>query len=380
VLARLQSTKAEMADHFEAYRQDRALEALIQFVVEDVSRFYVQAVRERMWEETDSASKSAAYATIYRVLRESVVLLAPYAPFVSEEIYGTLTGDDGHPTVHMADWPDVDEHWADEQLETDVAYVRAIEEAGANARQQAGRKLRWPVSRVVVAANDDRVVEALERHESLVADRLNAREIELVGPAQQWGELAYSAEADMSELGPAFGGRAGEVMNALNEARIEEPTLEALSAAVDEVLEDGDELTEAMVSFVTQTPDDVAGTAFGLEGEDAGVVYVDASLTEDIESEGYAREVIRRVQEMRKNLDLDVEERIALEYSIEDDQVADLVAQREALIREEVRADELRQVDVDGDEEDGGQRKTWDVEGVTIELALEPLAAAEASD
>ncbi|MDQ2052985.1 class I tRNA ligase family protein, partial [Natronolimnohabitans sp. A-GB9] len=234
VLARLQSTKAEMTDHFEDRRQDRALEALIDFVVEDVSRFYVQAVRERMWEEEDSASKTAAYATIYRVLRETVALLAPYAPFISEEIYGTLTGDAEYDTVHMCDWPTVEEFWVDEQLEDDVAFLRAIEEAGANARQQAGRKLRWPVPRVVVAADDDRVAEAVSRHTDLLADRLNAREIELVSAEDRWEELQYSAEADMSELGPAFGGRAGQVMNALNEARIDEPSLEALEAAVDD--------------------------------------------------------------------------------------------------------------------------------------------------
>ncbi|AFZ72881.1 isoleucine--tRNA ligase [Natronobacterium gregoryi] len=375
VLARLQSTKAEMTDHFEDRRQDKAVDALLEFVVEDVSRFYVQAVRERMWEEEDSASKEAAYATLYRVLRETVALLAPYAPFISEEIYGTLTGDAEHDTVHMCDWPELDEYWVDEQLEEDVAYLRAIEEAGANARQQAGRKLRWPVPRVVVAADDDRVAEAVERHTGLLEDRLNAREIELVSAEERWEELQYSAEADMSELGPAFGDRAGQVMNALNEARIDDPDLESLEEAVEDVLEADESIEKSMVSFVTETPDDIAGTAFGLNGDDRGVVYVDASLTENIESEGYAREVIRRVQEMRKDLELDVEERIALDLAIDDDRVAELVDDREDLIREEVRADELRAVE-DGD----GHRKEWDVEGVTMEIAVEPLAAAEASD
>ncbi|WP_222915679.1 isoleucine--tRNA ligase [Natrinema sp. SYSU A 869] len=372
-LARLQSTKAEMTAQFEERRQDKAIDALIEFIVEDVSRFYVQAVRERMWAEEDSGSKSAAYATIYHVLRESVTLLAPYAPFISEEIYGTLTGDEGHPTVHMEDWPVVDEYWEDEQLEVDVALLRAIEEAGANARQQAGRKLRWPVSRVVVAADDQRVVDAVSRHTELLEDRLNAREIELVSPDERWGELRYSAEADMSELGPTFGDRAGQVMNALNEARIDEPSLESIEDAVSDVLEDGEEITDEMVSFVTQTPDSVAGTAFSTDGDDRGVAYVDASLTDDIESEGYAREVIRRVQEMRKDLELDVEERIALEFAIDDDRIADLVADHEDLISEEVRADERRAVE-------DGHRKEWEVEGVTVEIAIEPLAAAEVSD
>ncbi|QLG49846.1 isoleucine--tRNA ligase [Natrinema halophilum] len=373
VLARLQSTKAEMTEHFQDFRQDRAIDALVEFIVEDVSRFYVKAVRERMWEEEDSASKRAAYATIYHVLRESVALLAPYAPFISEKIYGTLTGEAEYDTVHMCDWPDVEEYWVDEQLEEDVALLRAIEEAGANARQQAGRKLRWPVARVVVAADDERVVEAVERHTGLLEDRLNARAIELVAPDDRWGELEYSAEADMSELGPTFGDRAGQVMNAFNEARIDEPTLVELETAVDDVLEDDESITEEMVSFVTQTPDGVAGTAFGIAGDDRGVAYVDASLTDDIESEGYAREVIRRVQEMRKDLDLEVEERIALELEIDDDRVADLVAEREALISEEVRADERRAVE-------DGHRKEWDVDGVTMEIAIDPLATAEASD
>ncbi|GAB3032480.1 isoleucine--tRNA ligase [Natronobiforma cellulositropha] len=374
VLARLQSTVETMTDELEVFRQDQAIEALLSFIVDDVSRFYVQAVRERMWEETDSASKRAAYATLYHVLERVTVLLAPFAPFVSEEIYGTLTGEDGHDTVHMSEWPAVEEYWVDEELETDVVALRAIEEAGAHARQQAGRKLRWPVPRVVVAADDDDVAAAVERHTDLLCERLNAREVELVSPGDHWGELDYSANADMSLLGPAFGGDAGRIMNALNEARIDDPTLESLERAVSESLGEEISLESEMVSFVTETPDDIAGTPFGVEGDDRGVVYVDASLTDDIESEGYAREVIRRVQEMRKELDLDVEEQITLEVSVADERIADLVAEREDLIADEVRAEALTGVE-DGD---ASHRKTWDVDGVEIELAISPVSASAA--
>ncbi|USZ67005.1 isoleucine--tRNA ligase [Halorussus salilacus] len=371
VLARLQTVVAEMTDHWEEFRQDRALHALLNFVVEDVSRFYIQVVRERMWDEADSASKRAAYATFYEVLTTVVALLAPYAPFVAEEIYGTLTGDEGYDTVHMCDWPEVDEYWRDEQLETDVALLREIEEAGSNARQQAERKLRWPVTRVVVNADDERVVEAVERHRDLLADRLNAREIQLVAPGDDWGELAYSAEADMSVLGPAFGDDSGRVMQALNDARVEEPSLDALEAAVGEATGIDADLTDEMVEFVTQTPDGVTGVGFDTDGDRRGVVYVDTELTDDIESEGYAREVIRRVQEMRKEMDLDIEQRVRLELDVADERVADLVDERMDLVTAEVRADEV------GDVEDG-HRKTWDVEGVEMEIAVVPLAEAEA--
>ncbi|UPV75914.1 isoleucine--tRNA ligase [Halorussus limi] len=371
VLARLQSVVAEMTDHWEEYRQDKALDELLNFVVEDVSRFYIQVVRERMWEEEDSDSKLAAYATFYEVLTTVVALLAPYAPFVTETIYGTLTGEEGYDTVHMLDWPEVDEYWQDAQLETDVTLLRAIEEAGSNARQQAERKLRWPVTRIVVTADGERTVEAVERHRDLLADRLNAREIQIVAPDADWGELHYSAEADMSVLGPEFGDDAGRVMQALNDARVAEPTLSALEAAVADDLGEDVELTDEMVEFVTETPEGVTGVGFDTDGDQRGVVYVDTELTEDIESEGYAREVIRRVQEMRKEMDLDIEERVRLELDVADDRVADLVAERMDLVKEEVRADEV------GDVEDG-YRKTWDVEGVEMEIAVAALAEAEA--
>ncbi|WP_227353077.1 isoleucine--tRNA ligase [Haladaptatus salinisoli] len=371
LLSRLQTVTAEMTEQWDDFRQDRALRALIDFVVEDVSRFYIQVVRERMWEEEDSASKRAAYATFYHVLRRVVALLAPFAPFVSEEIYQNLTGDAGADSVHMLDWPETDEFWRDDELEADVSVLRAVEESGANARQQAERKLRWPVSRIVVDANDDRVVRAVENHGDLLTDRLNAREVELVAPDEEWGELAYSAEADMSVLGPTFGDDAGRVMNALNDARVTEPTLAALEGAVEDALGEDVELDDEMVEFVTRTPDDVTGATFDVNGDELGVVYVDTTLTEDIESEGYAREVIRRVQEMRKDLDLDIEEGIRLELDVHDDRVADLVERHVELVKEEVRAESVGPVE-------DGYRKEWDVEGVEMTVAISPLAEAQA--
>ncbi|MFP4590784.1 MAG: isoleucine--tRNA ligase [Halobacteriales archaeon] len=371
VLARLQSTVREATASVEAYRQDRAIDAIRSFVVEDVSRFYVQTVRERMWTEEDDPDKLAAYATMHHLLETTVRLLAPFAPFVSEAIHASVGGDAAHPTVHMTDWPTVDDRFVDETLEAEVAVVRAVEEAGATARQQAGRKLRWPVQRVVVASADEGVHAAVDRHAGLLADRLNAREVELVEADDGWAALRYSAEADMSLLGPAFGERAQAVMGALNEARVETPSLEALEAAVAEAIGEPVELEAAMVEFVTETPEGVAGVGFDVDGDERGVVYVDTTLDEDLESEGYAREVIRRVQEMRKELDLDLEASIRVEVEVDDDRVADLVDRRRDLIAREVRATDFGAVE-------GGLRRTWEVEGHAVEIAIAPAAEAAA--
>jgi len=365
LLSRLQAVEREMTERWEDVEQDKALDALLEFVVEDLSRFYVQVVRERMWEEGDSASKEAAYATYAHVLSEVVTLLAPYAPHVADDVYGTLTGDAGYDTVHMCDWPTPREAWREPALEDGIAVVRAVEEAGSNARQQAERKLRWPVPEVVVDVPDERVADLVRKHADLVADRLNARAVTVVGTDEGWGELRYAAEADMSKLGPAFGEDAGAIMTALNEARVGEATIGALEDAVREATGHSVDLTEEMVEFVTETPEGVAGTEFEVL-DAAGVVYVDTGLTEDIESEGYAREVIRRVQEMRKDLDLAMDARIRVDLDVADDRVADLVREREDLVAAEVRADGFGEVA-------GGHRKTWDVEGVEFDIAIEQV-------
>jgi isoleucyl-tRNA synthetase len=364
LLSRLQTVTEEMTAAWESYRQDEALDVLLEFVVEDVSRFYIQVVRERMWAEADSESKTAAYATLHHVLTQTVKLLAPYAPFVAERIYGTLTGEAGHPTVHMCDWPTFDERFYDPQLEADIETVRAVEEAGANARQQAGRNLRWPVTRVVVAANDDEVAGSVDRQRPLLRERLNAREIQLVEPGDEWGELAYGARADMSVLGPEFGGDAGEVMDALNAVTVDAKDLAALEAAVADELGRDVELTPEMVEFVTETPAGVEGTEFRVAGDAGGVVYVDTELTDDIEAEGFAREVIRRVQEARKELDLELDAEITLDLDVADDRVAGLVEERRDLVAAETRA-------TFGAVEDGF-RETYDVEGVELTIRVAP--------
>ncbi|MFB6310554.1 MAG: isoleucine--tRNA ligase [Salinirussus sp.] len=370
VLSRLQAVEADMSEDFEAFRQDRALETLLDFVVEDVSRFYVQVVRERMWEAEDSPSKRAAYATFVAVLSEVVALLAPFAPLVADDIYGTLVGEGGHPTVHMCDWPEPTKSLREPTLEDEIAVVRAVEEAGSTARQQAERKLRWPVPEVVIDVPDQRLADAIRARRDLIADRLNARTVTVVDPDEGWGELRYSASADMSELGPAFGEDAEDIMRALNEARVTEMSIAALERSVREATGKSVDLDAEMVEFVTETPTDVAGTEFEALGG-AGAVYVDTGLTEDIESEGYAREVIRRIQEMRKELDLDLEEQIRVAVDVADDRVASLLRDRQDLVAEEVRAAEF------GDVTDGHHRE-WEIEGVNIDIAIEPIPDARA--
>ncbi len=352
VLSRLQSVEREVAEAWDDYRVSDAVNALIEFVTQDVSRFYVKAVRDRMWEEEDSASKRGAYATLATVLDETVRMFAPFAPYLAERMYQTLDGE--ATTVHALSHPEYDAGLHDEELERDVAVLRDVEEAAANARQQAGRKLRWPVPRVVVETQDEDVAEAVRNLEALILDRVNARALEVTDGFE---ELVEHAEPRMAEIGPAFGGDAQKVMDAVKGATRAE-------VENGEVLVDGEpvDLDEDMVEYVAEPPEHVSGAEF-----DGGVVYVDTSLTDEIEAEGYARDVIRRVQEMRKDLDLDVEEPVRLGVAVDDDRVAGFVDEHRDLIAEETRAAEWL---ADPEAADGAVEE-WDVEDVTVTIGLE---------
>ncbi|WP_411968568.1 isoleucine--tRNA ligase [Haloferax sp. YSSS75] len=352
VLSRLQTVKAEMHEAWDDYEVHTALNTLLDFVTEDVSRFYVKAIRERMWDEEESASKLGAYATLSTVLAESLRLIAPYTPYMAERMYQRLDGSE--TTVHMLSYPEVDEDLRDEDLEANMAVLRDVEEAAAHARQLGGRKLRWPVSRIVVESDDEGVADAVNALSDLLSERVNTRDVQVV---EVFDELVETAEPQMSVIGPEFGAEAQKIMEA-----VEGLTRAEVESGVDV---DGEtyELTDEMVSYVKEPPANVTGAEF-----EGGTVYVDTALTDDIESEGYARDVIRRIQEMRKQLDLDVEEEIDVSVVVEDDRVAGFVEENADLIASEVRAREFELGAAEGE-----TVETWDVEDVSVTIAVTQL-------
>ncbi|MFB6221794.1 MAG: class I tRNA ligase family protein, partial [Halolamina sp.] len=355
VLSRLQTVEWKTEEAWEEYAVHDALNALLDFVTEDVSRFYVKAIRERMWEGGDSASKRGAYATLATVLNEVVRLIAPYTPYLADRMYQTLDGE--ADTVHMLDAPTPDENLHDPELERNMAVLRDVEEAAANARQQGGRKLRWPVTEVVVETEDEDVAEAMVELEELFLDRVNAQRLTIT---ERYEELVEIADPQMSVIGPEFGADAQDVMEA-----VRGQPREAVEGGV-EVNGETVDLDDAMVEYESHPPEHVSAATF-----DGGTVYVDTTLTEDIEREGYARDLIRRVQETRKRLDLDVEEEVRVGVDAADDRVAGFFDDRRDLVGGEVRAAEF--VDVADIDTDRGLVEEWEIEGVPVTIGVEPV-------
>jgi isoleucyl-tRNA synthetase len=225
---------------------------------------------------------------------------------------------------------------------------------------------------VIVESDDASVREAVRSLDDLFAERVNARSVAVV---DAFDELIERAEPEMGVIGPAFGGDAQEIMAAVEGRRREDLASDDGDTPY-AVTVDGEryDLTEEMVSFRAEPPENVTGTDFDLMVDDedrtGGTVYVDTSLTADIEAEGYARDVVRRIQEMRKRLDLDVDERIRTRVDVADDRVAGFVDARRDLIAEETRTAEF---DADADD----LTEEWDVEGVSVTIGIERLEAEQ---
>jgi isoleucyl-tRNA synthetase len=365
IVSRINSLARTMAEDMREYQLHKVTRALGTFILEDLSRWYVQLVRQRMWLEEDAPEKRYAYEATYYVMRRLTALLAPFVPHITEEIYGNLRLAGDAESIHMIDWPEADDFLIDPELEARMEVVRAFDDAVATARQNGRRKLRWPVGEVVVATGDEGVKVALENLNDLALARANARTVRVV--TGTWDRLLWQAEPVMRAIGPEFGKEGPKV-----KALIEGADGTALKAAIDrdgKAALDGYEITARHVTFAEALPEGVFSAP--MKG---ATVYVDVTLTPALEAEGYAREVIRRLQEMRRQLDLNVDDFIVAAVDVADERVASLIGNEEFKneIAGEVRAAVLTVGYADGKKPAGpfALEKDWDVEGVQMQMGI----------
>jgi isoleucyl-tRNA synthetase len=371
IISRINSVAAIVDAAIKECQLHRATRELINFILEDLSRWYVQLVRPRMWLEGESEQKVFAYETIYYVMRRLMGLLAPFCPHITEEIYSNLRCANDPASIHLLDWYAGERSLVDTELEQAVEIVRSFDEASANARQAGKRKLRWPIAEVVVVTNSDAVKNAIGRLNVVCMDRANARKVSVI--MGRWDRVGWHAEPVMKALGKGFGKDSFGV-----KGLIEAADGNLLKAEIDAgrtiKIGSGDAVFEIgadHVTFAEKLPADV----FSAPMTDA-TVYVDVALTQDLEAEGYAREVIRRIQDMRKQLDLAVEDFIVVDAAVADERICSLVGDNwKTGIMEEVRARELTMHNTGTAAPDAYQLvKDWDVEGIAMTIAIRKTA------
>lgn len=371
ILSSLQAVIKTVDESLAMYELHRATRAIMTFILEDLSRWYVQLVRERTWVEADDPDKLAAYRILYDVLADTIRLMAPFTPYMAERMYQNLvrcSDPTSMESVHMCSWPTVIPDLLDAQLNKDMEIARRIVESASNARQKAKRKLRWPVRKIVVSADTPEVDTAVKNLMGVIKEQTNSKEVIGLAPGEAYTELGVEVVPNPKALGPVFKGEAGKVITALKsadghelKASLEKDGKYMLAMGSGEV-----EITPEMASFRDVIPASIAMAEFN-----GGKVYVDVELTRELESEGYTREVIRRIQDMRKELKLNVDDRIKAEIYVGDDKVLELVKSMKEFTMGEVRAGAL---DFRQDNTlSGALVKDWDVEGIQMKIGIEKI-------
>jgi len=309
ILSRLAGTVevvTERMDAFDATTAGRAIGEL----VDDLSNWYLRRCRRRFWE-----GESAAFDTLETCLVTVAKLLAPFCPFVADEIYDNLDGSE--PSVHLCDWPEVDPaHPRDVALEEAMAIARETVRLGLNARGQAKIKLRQPLHEaVVVAAGRER--EAIERLEDVVRDELNVKGLRFVSEADELG--SYEIKANYRTLGPRFGKdmpQAAAAIGALDPVRVAQSLREGRGVGVSISGHDHELGTDDLELRMKPLE------GYQLEREGGHAVALELAVDEDLRREGLAREVVRAVQLARQASGLEVSDRIALGVGGADELVA----------------------------------------------------------
>ena len=335
----------------------------IEAFVEDLSNWYVRRSRRRFWKSEDDADKRAAYETLYDCLVTLCQLLAPFMPFIAEEMYQNLVRsvDASAPeSVHLSSWPEAEPSQVDERLAEDMRLVMRIVSLGRAARSKAGVKVRQPLSTLYVKLRSRAEAKALSRLQALLLDELNVKSISVIESEEEF--LSYEVKPDLSVLGPRYGGEVTAIQEALR--RADPASVARAVASGTPVRVDGWELTaeEVLVSSV-----DREGYA---SAEEAGYVAVVATeLTPELADEGLAREVVHRLQTMRRNAGFDIADRIVTYYKGEE--ALRRVMQRFAdYVRQETLSLEL----VEGEAPPGAHVETHTLDGQEVTLAVQRRA------
>jgi len=341
-----------------------AARALRSFILEDVSRFYIRLIRRRVWEEADTPSKRAAYATLYKALKTWLALAAPIIPFTTEYLYQHFVrpAESSSPaSVHLLSMPEVDEHLIDDDLERDFEIAKAFIEATLSARATAGLKLRRPVRRVVVAAVDERALKALRRLANVIAEMVNAKTVEVVGTDFFEKLRAYKVEPNLGEIGRDYRRLTPTIVKLLEDKGVEVAG-ELLARGYYEVELEGVKvkLEPRHVDVKVEYPEWLS-----VRKLDYGIVAVDTRITVEEEAEGYAREVVRRVQHMRKELRLSIEDRVEV-WVWGDDEIVNATRLFEEYVRSETRAVKINY----GKPAEKVYAKDWDIEDKVVSIGI----------
>ena len=357
ILSRMNSMVKDVDTELSNYCIPEAAKALYSFV-DELSNWYVRRSRERFWVSGMPDDKVAAYMTLYTSLVTLAKAAAPMVPFISEDIYQNLvrTVDKNAPeSVHLCDFPTVCESMIDKKLEDDMEFILNVVVLGRSARNGANIKNRQPLSEIYVKTDRD----VSDYYRDIVEDELNVKKAVFVSDVSAFS--SYSFKPQLKTVGPKYGKHLGEIKKTLSE-------LDG-NAAMAELEEKGALKFSFGGDDVVLTKDDLLIEVMQKEGyysvADHGItVALNITLTDALIEEGYVRELISKIQTMRKDAGFDVTDHIMLSVD-GNEKLAGVLERNLAAISKSVLAD--------GSDTDGGISKKWDINGENVTITVKKI-------
>ncbi len=356
LLSKLNSVVKAVDDNLGNYRIPEAARALQEFV-DDMSNWYVRRSRDRFWAKGMEQDKINAYMTLYTALVTISKAAAPMVPFMTEDIYQNLVRsiDKTAPeSIHLCDFPEVKDAWIDKELEADMDLVLKIVVSGRACRNTANIKNRQPVGQMYIKA----AFELSDYFKDIIADELNVKNVDFTDDVSAF--TSYSFKPQLRTVGPKYGKLLGKIRGALADIDGNKAMAELKSEGKLTFNFDGDivELTEEdLLIDAAQTEGYVSDTQYDV------TVVIDTNLTLELIEEGFVRELISKIQTMRKEADFQVTDHIVVSV-MDNDKLTAIVKANEAQIKSEVLADEV----VYGSE--NGYAKEWNINGEAVKLSV----------
>lgn len=356
ILSKLNNVVKTVDDYLNEYKITEATRAMNEFV-DELSNWYVRRSRSRFWASELTDDKVCAYMTLYTVLVEFAKVSAPFIPFMTEEIYQNLVrsvDENALESIHMCDFPKYDEKYNFAEIEQEMDAIRKVVILGRAARNEANIKNRQPLSKLFIQT--DNKINA--DYVNIILEELNIKDVELTKDAS--GFISYNFKPQMRTMGPKYGKLmrpifdeiakmdGAEVMETLNS---DKPICLNVQGTDVEVFKDD-------VLIDTQQKDGFVSAS------DAGfTVVLDTNLTDELIEEGFVREIISKIQTMRKDSGFEVTDRISVVFD-GSDKIAKIFAANDAEIKSQTLADSIDA----GDAKDG---KNWNVNGEKVDIAIQ---------
>ncbi len=355
ILSSLNSLVKFVDECLENYKITESARAITDFT-DTLSNWYVRRCRERYWGSDMTDDKVAAYMTLYTVLETMSRLVAPYVPFMAEEIYRNVVGsvDKNAPeSVHLASFPVANEKHIDLKLEEGMQVAEDAAVLGRAARNLSGIKNRQPLQKILLCGEH---IGALNPELlAVIRDELNVKEIEYVADAGEY--VSYEVKPQLKTLGPKYGKRLGAIRQHL--ASNAEKIVNTLRNADEYVFDaDGDVVLTKEDLLITV----LSKEGFSVQSDKGTTVILDTALTDELIAEGYMREIVSKIQTMRKDSGFEVTDHIRVLY-VADDEITAVIDKYCDDIASSVLADEIIS-------KSDSEAKTWDINGKNVNIAV----------